>query len=55
MGSRPRRHSRPLNDRIAPEYHAIDPGLVHEALSAAAVDVRDSLAAVRAYLTTAAG
>ncbi len=44
-----------LRSRIAHEYDAIDPGLVHEVLSAAVVDVRDYLAAVRAYLTTAAG
>lgn len=44
-----------LRNRIAHEYDDLDPGLVHEALSAAIVDVRGYLGAIRARLASAAG
>lgn len=41
-----------LRNRIAHEYDALDPGLVHEALAKAVTDVRDYLAAIRTHLAT---
>lgn len=41
-----------LRNRIAHEYDALDPGLVHEALATAVTDVRDYLAAIRSFVAS---